>query len=55
MDLASRIFSSPRMRGPAMKKAMILRESGSTIGLAIAPMGPEDCILRIGIPISREL
>ena len=54
MDLASRMSSSRLMRGPERRKAMILRLSGSTMVVEIYPMGPEDWMLRMLVPIRRE-
>jgi len=41
--------------GPFKTKAMILKPSGSTIALAICPMGPAACMLRTGVPMSLVL
>ena len=55
MDLTSRTLARLSAKRPVMIKATILRDSGSTTRDDIAPMLPEACMLRIGVPMSLEL
>ena len=54
MELVSRMLLVALTTGPVILKAMILRLSGSIIGLVTLAIGPLAWTLKTGVPISLE-
>lgn len=50
MEATSRMLFAELAGGPEIRKAMILRLSGSTIGVPRLAMGPPAWTLKIGVP-----